>query len=60
MSPSVVTGDTLRPDLVLTIENKHIYIYILGLTVGFESNLLASTRRKKEEYQDLVNEQLLI
>ena len=56
ISPSVVTGDTLRPDLVLTIENK--CIYILELTVGFESNLLANARRKREKYQDLVNEQL--
>ena len=55
MSPSVVTGDTLRPDLVLTIDNK--YIYILEFTVGFKSNLLANARRKREKYQDLVNEQ---
>ena len=58
ISPSVVTGDTLRPDhdLVLTIENK--CIYILELTVGFESSLLHNSRRKREKYQDLVNEQL--
>ena len=56
ISPSVVTGDTLRPDLVLAIENK--CIYILELTVGFESNLLANTRRKREKYQGQVNEQL--
>ena len=56
ISPSVVTGDTLRPDLVLTIENK--CIYVLELTVGFESNLLHNARRKREKYQDLVNEQL--
>ena len=46
----------MRPDLVLTIENK--CIYILELTVGFESNLLANARRKREKYQDLVNEEL--
>ena len=59
-SPSVLTGDTLRPDLVLAIENKciYIYVYILELTVGFESNLLANASRKREKYQDLVNEQL--
>ena len=51
ISPSVVTGDTLRPDLVLTIENK--CMYILELTVGFESNLLHNARRKREKYQDL-------
>ena len=56
ISPSVVTGDTLRPDLLLTIENK--CIYILELTVGFESNLLANATRKREKYHELINEQL--
>jgi hypothetical protein len=36
ISPSVITGDELRPDLLITLENK--CIYILELTVGFESN----------------------
>ena len=35
-----------------------MHICILELTVGFESNLLANARRKREKYQDLVNEQL--
>ncbi len=56
ISPSVVTGDTLRPDLLLTIENK--CIYILELTVVFESNLLANATRKREKYHELINEQL--
>ena len=56
ISPSVVTGDTLRPDLLLTIENK--CIYILELTVGFESNLLANATRKREKYHELIDEQL--
>ena len=30
----------------------------MELSVGFESNLLANSRRKREKYQDLVNEQL--
>ena len=34
ISPSVITGDELRPDLLITLENK--CIYILELTVGFE------------------------
>ncbi|CAB4005396.1 Hypothetical predicted protein, partial [Paramuricea clavata] len=54
ISPSVITGDELRPDLLITLENK--CIYILELTVGFESNLL--TNRKRQKYQDLINEQL--
>ena len=48
----------MRPDLVLTIENK--CIYILELIIGFKPNLLANARRKREKYQDLVNEQLKI
>ena len=56
LSPSVITGETLRPDLVLTIENK--CIYILELTIGFESNLQTNATRKREKYQDLINKQL--
>ena len=56
LSPSVITGDTLRPDLVLTIENK--CFFILELTIGFESNLQTNATRKREKYQDLINKQL--
>ncbi|CAB4026283.1 Hypothetical predicted protein, partial [Paramuricea clavata] len=56
ISPSVITGDELRPDLLITLENK--CIYILELTVGFESNLLTNATRKRQKYQDLINEQL--
>ena len=44
ISPSVITGDELRPDLLITLENK--CIYILELTVGFESNLLTMQLEK--------------
>ena len=33
VSPSVITGDQLRPDLLLAIEDK--VLYILELTVGY-------------------------
>ncbi|CAB3993869.1 Hypothetical predicted protein, partial [Paramuricea clavata] len=56
ISPSVITGDELRPDLLITLENK--CIYILEFTVGFESNLLTNATRKRQKYQDLINEQL--
>lgn len=55
ISPSVLTGDRLRPDLLVTIENK--CIYILELTVGFESNLLNNATRKRQKYQELITEQ---
>ena len=55
ISPSVLTGDELRPDLLITLENK--CIYVLELTIGFESNLLTNVTRKQQKYQDLINEQ---
>ena len=36
-SPSLMTGDSLRPDLVLALNNATVYV--LELTVGFESNI---------------------
>ena len=51
-SPSIITGDNFRPDLVfLSPDNK---IYILELTVGFETNLEVNAERKRAEYQSLM------
>jgi hypothetical protein len=55
ISPAVLTGNELRPDLLITLENK--CIYILELTVGFESNLLINATRKRQKYEELINEQ---
>ncbi|CAB4018157.1 Hypothetical predicted protein [Paramuricea clavata] len=55
MNPSVITGDHLRPDLLLVTENR--CLYILELTVGYESNLLVNANRKRQKYRDLINEQ---
>ena len=55
VSPSVLTGDELRPDLLVTLGNK--CIYILELTLGFESNLHNNVIRKRQKYQDLINDQ---
>ena len=52
VTPSVVTGDTLRADLLLAISNK--CLYILELTVGFENNLLSNFSRKKNKYANLI------
>ena len=43
-SPSLVTGDALRPDLVLVLNN--ITLYLLELNVGFESNIKINSDRK--------------
>ena len=55
ISPSVITGDELQPDLLLTIENKNLYI--IELTVGFETNLKTNSDRKHEKYLTLITDQ---
>ncbi len=55
INPSVLSGDSLRPDILLVIENK--CLYILELTVGYKSNLQINTNRKRQKYLDLIKEQ---
>ena len=55
MNQSIVTGDSCRPDLLLAIGKK--CLYILELTVEFESNLQVNAIRKHQQYHDLVKEQ---
>ena len=52
-SPSLVTGDSLRPDLVLILNNT--FVYLLELTVGFESNIAINSDRKLTKYHPLFN-----
>ena len=52
-SPSLVTGDSLRPDLVLVLNNASVYV--LELTVGFESNIKINSDRKATKYHPLIN-----
>ena len=54
-SPSIVTGDTFRPDLLLSINSD--YLYILELSVGYESNLETNVDRKRTRYEDLITQQ---
>ena len=55
-SPSIVTGDTFRTDLLLSINSD--CLYILELSVGYESNLKTNVDRKRRRYdRDLVTEQ---
>ena len=44
-----------RPDLLLVTPDKSLYI--VELTVGYETNLHKNVVRKREKYQDLVKEQ---
>ena len=55
ITPSVVSGNSLLPDLLLTVSSKRLYI--LELTVGFEANLLNNAIRKTNTYEDLVKRQ---
>ena len=51
LSPSLVTGDSLRPDLLLITKNKTLYI--LELTIGFETNIQVNSDRKALKYNPL-------
>ncbi|CAB3992480.1 Hypothetical predicted protein [Paramuricea clavata] len=55
ITPSVITGDQLRPDLLLEIENK--VSYVLELTVGFETNLNSNSDSKHKKYLPLISDQ---
>ena len=49
----ISTGDCLRPDLVLVTDAS---LYILELTVGFESNIQINADRKKAKCQPLISD----
>ena len=51
-SPSLITGESLRPDLVLISQDKTLYL--LELTVGFETNILINSKRKSTNYNALI------
>ena len=55
-SPSVITGDSFRPDLLLAFSNNSI-LYVVELTVCYESNLESNIKRKRNKYQELMKEQ---
>ena len=47
ISTFVITGEDLRPDLLLSISDE--WLYILELTVGYESNLRINAKRKAQK-----------
>ena len=53
-SPSIITGDNLRPDLLL--RTKENILYVLELTIGFETNLNCNAERKRLKYARLVSD----
>ena len=51
LSPSFITGSAFRPDLlIITKENV---LYILELTIGFETNIQINSERKASKYHHL-------
>ena len=52
-SPSIITGESYRPDLILKTPET---LYVLELTVGFESNLKNNAERKRKKYRNLMND----
>ena len=54
LSPFLVTGDDLRPDMLIsTLSNT---LYFLELSVGFETNLDNNTSREFTKYRHLLND----
>ena len=52
-NPSVITGEDKRPDVVL---QKGDSLFILELTVGYETNIEKNSTRKNESYTNLRQE----
>ena len=54
LSPCIITGDQLRPDMLLSIGKSTLYM--IELTVGFETNLNSNAERKHEKYHRLTRD----
>ena len=54
-SPSIISGDVHRPDLLLASSSNSL-LYVVELTVGYESNLYKNVRRKQEKYKELIRQ----
>ena len=50
-SPSIITAELLRPDLLIISKGL---LYVLELTVGFETNLCNNSVQKHNKYKDLI------
>ena len=53
-SPSLITGDSLRPDLVLISPDNTLYL--LELNVGFETNIEKNSSHKATKYKPLLHD----
>ena len=55
MSPSIITGEQKRPDIVV-IDKQRSWVFVLELTVGFETRIKDNTVRKHNHYSGLCSE----
>ena len=53
-SPFLITGDSLRSDLILISPDNNLYL--LELTVGFETNIEKNSSRKATKYKPLLRD----
>ena len=53
-SPSLITGDSLRPGLALISTDNTLYL--LELPVGFETNIQKNSNRKATKYKPLLRD----
>ena len=51
LSPTLITGDSLRPDLILISKNNDLYI--LELLIGLETNIKVDSDQKESKYTSL-------
>ena len=52
MNPAVITGEENRPDMNVT--QTESTIFVLELTVGFETNIGLNTKRKANKYKEML------
>ena len=53
-SPSLIIGYSFRPGFVLT--SPDYILYLLELTVGFETNIASNSNHKAAKYQPLLRD----
>ena len=55
MSPSIITGEQKRPDIVV-IDKQRSCVFVLELTVGFETRIKDNAVREHNHYSGLCSE----
>ena len=50
-SPSIITGEEMRPDLLIILDRSKMFV--VELSIGFESNIAKNEVRKRNKYKNL-------